>query len=145
MPVDVDTDELAVAMADLSKEEAGEAARRWSSRSQEVLTSEGSDEDYEVFPVVQSFQPAEWTGDAWRFTILHRAARYFEFGTTQHEIKAQDAETLAFEWPDAPQEVRDMFEATFPMVFFPRTEVDGITALHYLERGKQAARRWLEG
>lgn len=146
MPVEVDADALAVELEALGREQAVEAADRASTASQEHLTTVGDERDFEVFPIVRSATPGRWDSDreAAVFDYTHRASRFLNDGTQTHEIVADDG-VLAFEWPDAPQEVQDMFESTFPTVFFPRVEVDGIDAIRYLEYGLGQAADWLEG
>jgi len=139
--MDIDISALEEEFEDLSREQAMEAANRAFSSSQETLTKGGDSEGYEVFPVVQSGTPPQWDdveGVA-RFEYSHPAAYFFEVGTQTHEIVAEDG-MLAFEWPDAPPEVRDMFESTFPTVFFKSVEVDGIERLDYVKQGLADAR-----
>lgn len=146
MGFDIDTTELEVAVEDLGREMAIEAADRALTASQEILLDEGDARDYEVFPIVQSATPAQWDGSrgAAVFDYSHRASVFLHDGTQTHEIVADDG-VLAFEWPDAPPEVQDMFESTFPTVFFKSVEVEGLPALKYVERGLGEAADWLEG
>ena len=146
MGFELDTSELEVAVEELGRERAVEAADRASTTSQEILLEEGDDREYEVFPIVQSATPGQWdeSRGAAVFEYSHRAAVFLHDGTQTHEIVADDG-VLAFEWPDAPQEVQDMFESTFPTVFFPSVEVEGLPALKYAERGLSEAADWLEG
>lgn len=140
-----DEDVFADAVQGLSEEVAREAANRWFSASQDILLDEGDTRDYEVFPVVQSGQPPQRDDDGYRFGYGHVASPFFEHGTEPHEIEAKRAEYLAFEWPDAPQEVREMFEETFPTVFFKSVEHPGTPALNYMRRARSQAARWAEG
>lgn len=140
MGVEVDTEQLEIAFDDLSDDAAKELANRWFSASQEKLYAGGDQHDYDVYPVAQSGVPPQKDGDAWKFGYLHPATVYFEFGTPDHEVEAQEAEMLAFEWPDAPQEVREMFSDTFPTVFFESVEVSGINALRFVQNGRTQAR-----
>lgn len=141
-----DTTTLKVAVRDLGREQALEAANRAFSRSQEVLTQSGDELGYEVFPVVQSGVPPQWDGSegAVRFAYTHEAAPLFEDGTQTHEIVADDG-YLAFEWPDAPPEVKEMFESTFPTVFFKSVEVDGIEPIRFVDEGLSEAAAAMEG
>jgi hypothetical protein len=141
-----DTDGLAVAFEDISREEAMEAANRAFSWSQENLYAAGDSREYDVDSVAQLAQPPQWdeSAGAARFTYDHPAAPFFEYGTQTHEIVA-DGATLAFEWPDAPQEVQEMFESTFPTVFFQSVKVEGIDALSFLRGAMADTERWLKG
>jgi len=147
MPLTTDTGALVAAFEDIADEEAREAAGRWFSASQDRLYSEGDDEEYEVFSVAQTATPPQKDSDpgGYEFTYPHPAAWFFEVGTEPHTVEADEAETLAFEWPDAPPAVREMFADTFPTVFFPRVEVDGVTRLDYVGGTRGAAERFLEG
>ena len=144
---DFDLSDLRDGLWELSREEAREAAGRWFSRSQEVLYSEGDSHDYDVYPVAQAARPPQWdeSRGGYVFTYPHEASLFFEVGTEPHEIEAVHAEMLAFEWEDAPGEVRAMFEETFPTVFFKSVDHPGTPALNYVERGREAAARYLEG
>jgi hypothetical protein len=132
---------------ELSRDEAREAAGRAFSRSQEVLYGQGDDHEYDVYPVAQSGQPPEWDASkgGFVFSYPHEAAIFFEVGTEPHEIEAVRAEMLKFEWPDAPAEVQQMFEATFPTVFFRSVDHPGTPALGYVQAGMDEAARYLEG
>lgn len=144
MGVELDPSELTVAAEGMGKDLAMEAGNRWFSWSQEIFTEGGDKHGYDIFPVVQSARPPEWAGDAAKFVYPHDATEFFEKGTTAHEVEANQADVLAFEWEDAPPEVRDMFEETFPTVFFPSVEVEGIERIGGIERGRQRTVRWLE-
>lgn len=129
----IDSRELQDAIEDQGPKLVRDMADEWFSRSQERLYTAGDEHGYEVFPVAQSGQPPEWDSsrEAWVFSYPHLAAPFFEFGTAPHEIEAHGG-FLAFEWPDAPPEIRERFKETFPTVFFKRVRVDGIDALKYL-------------
>ena len=141
MTVDIDTSDLEAAFEDLSKEQARELAGRWFSNSSELLLEEGDDREYETSPVAQSGLPPQWddTRGGWVFAFPHVAARFFNDGTETHTIEPTNADWLAFEWPDAPPEIQDQFESTFPTVFFKEVEVEGLPALRYMERGRDQA------
>lgn len=147
MPIEGGITELRDEFENISREEALEAANRWFSKSQDLLYEGGDDYDYEVFPVAQSGAPPEFDDSVqgYAFAYPHPAAWYFEVGTEPHTIEATNAEMLAFEWPDAPAEVREMFEDTFPTVFFKEVEVSGIERIGYVERARADAERYLEG
>jgi hypothetical protein len=146
MGMDIDAGDLAEGLAGLSDAVAQEAANRWFSRSQELLQERGDGEDYEVFPVVQSGVPPQYDpGEGgYVFGYPHVAAPFFEHGTEPHEIRAKRAEFLAFEWPDAPPAVREMFEVTFPTVFFKRVEHPGTAALEFTADARREAQAWAE-
>jgi len=142
---EIDTSELNEALGELTKDEARDIANRWFSRSQEILFQGGDEAGYEVQNVAQSGVPPQFDGEVWRFGYRHIAAPFFEFGTDAHTITPTNAEFLRFEWPDAPQEIRERFSETFPVVFFREVEVEGIESLRYVRDSRdeiagQAAR-----
>lgn len=147
MTAEIDTSDLQEGLEAMSREEAREAAGRWFSTSQEVLYEKGDEHDYDVASVAQAALPPQWDSsrDGYVFEYLHHATRFFNDGTAPHEVEAQQADFLAFEWEDAPPEIQEMFEETFPTVFFKSVEVDGIPALRFFEAGQQEAERYLEG
>jgi len=144
--MEIDTSELEAAFQGVSREQAMEAANRAFSSSQEILQSEGDSRGYEAFPVVQSGFPPEWddTKGVARFGYTHPASYYWEVGTQTHPVVANDG-VLAFEWPEAPPEVQQMWEHSFPTVFMPASEVDGIDRMDYVKGGIEDARDWWEG
>lgn len=151
---EVNDDGLEEALTAQSEEVAKEAANRWFSEANELLLEAGDDHEYDVFPVVQSAQPPQWDSTEQAFVMHwpHTAARFFEHGTTKHEVEAQQADMLAFEWPemaneqfgDTGQTFKEVFSDTWPTVFFESTEPDGIPRIGYLRRGRQHAARWLQ-
>lgn len=80
---------------------------------------------------------------AWTFAVTHPAAGIHEWGAEPHEIKAKSG-WLAFEWPDAPEEVQEQFEETFPLVFFKSVQHPGVPAIGFLRYGRDQARTRLE-
>lgn len=145
MGFEIDSSDLEEAFGDLSEEAAEEAAGRWFSASQERLLEAGDAEEYDAFPVAQAGQPPARIEDGYEFAYPHIASGFFNNGTEPHEIEAKRAEFLAFEWPDAPIAVQEMFEDTFPTVFFKSVRHPGTPALRYMERGRDEAIRGMEG
>lgn len=95
--------------------------------------------------ILDEFQPPVWVEDenAWIFTVTHAAAVFHEFGADAHEIEAKRAQALAFEWPDAPTEIEEQFEDTFPTVFFNSVEHPGTPAIGFIRYGREKARQRL--
>lgn len=143
---DFDTSELRVGVEALSKEVAREAANRWHSGYIEKLLAAGDEHDYDVFPLAQATLPPEWDegNGGYRFGNPHEAANCFEDGTAPHEITPSQADVLAFEWPDAPPEIREMFEDSWPTVFFPKVEVEGIERTDAFKNSQRDAVRWVD-
>jgi len=141
MSFELDTSDLEAAYDDLARDETRELAGWWFSESQEVLFATGDEFGWDVSSVAQAATPPQWDAsrEGFAFRYLHEAARYLNDGTAPHEIEATRADTLAFEWEDAPREVRDMFEETFPTVFFQKIEHPGTPAIMFIERGEQKA------
>lgn len=132
------------AFDDLAREATKEAANRWFSWSQERLYQKGDQHDFNVSGVAQSGQPPQWSDQDGGFVFRygHYAAPFFEMGAKPHEIEAQDAEMLAFEWPDAPAEVQEMFSDTFPTVFFESVDHPGMPELRFLRDSRERVRAW---
>lgn len=104
-------------------------------------------EENNLMDMMDEFQPPQWDDreQAFIWSITHHAAVFHEFGAVPHEIEAKKAQALAFEWPDAPDEVKEQFEDTYPLVFFNRIQHPGIPAIGMVRYGRDEARRWLEG
>lgn len=95
--------------------------------------------------MLDEFQPPTWNEQeqAWIFTVTHAAAVFHEYGAEPHEIRAGAAQALAFEWPDAPDEVKEQFEESFPTVFFNGIEHPGTPAIGFIRHGREKARQRL--
>lgn len=143
MSFDIDTADLEGGLRELSREQARELAGRAFTASSDTLVDAGDDKEWDTYPVVQSGVPPEWDSarDAFVFSFRHAAAVFFEVGTEPHEIEAVNSEFLAFDWPDAPDGVREQFEDSFPTVFFRSVQHPGTPALRYVERGLNEAAR----
>lgn len=90
--------------------------------------------------------PPTWEKEeeAWVFSFPHRGAVFQEFGAMPHEIRAKRAEALAFEWPDAPEEVKEQFEHTEgDLVFFESVDHPGIPAIGFVRYGRDRAQAFL--
>lgn len=145
--MEFDTKELEQSFGAVEREVARDAMDVWFSTSQDVLAQADSEEDEsDLYPIMQSAQPPRWNEQeqAWEFQYTHLAAIFHEYGAAPHVIRARRAQFLAFEWPDAPQWVRDQFEETFPLVFFREVEHPGVPERRYVRAGREAAVRYLE-
>lgn len=131
-----------------------EFARMWYSESQDILLSLGDEHGYEVYPVVRSSIGPRWSeqDDAWVFEFPHVASKYFEFGTDEHEIRADDG-FLKFPWPDAPKEVQEQFEDMWtdpnhwlerPEVLFKSVTHPGTPALRFLRDSREKIARKMQ-
>lgn len=148
---EVEAEGFTEALEAASEDLAMEAARRWHSEASDYLQKIGDELEYEVFPVVQAFQPPQWDSreHAAVFNVNHVAARFFEHGTTKHEVKGNP--WLAFEWEEMANEefgdtgmtFKERFEDTWPTVFFRKTEPEGVERIGYMEHGRGKAARWL--
>lgn len=96
--------------------------------------------------IAQEFTAPVWNEgeNAWIFSVTHEAAVFHEWGATPHEIRAKAAHALAFEWPDAPEEVQEKFEDTFPLVFFDNVDHPGVPAIGFMRFGREKARQRLD-
>lgn len=96
--------------------------------------------------MLDEFQPPVWVEgeNAWTFSLTHAAAFFHEYGADAHEIRAKQARALAFEWPDAPDEIKEQFESSFPTVFFNSVEHPGTPAIGMIRYGREEARQRLK-
>lgn len=158
MTVNVDTQNLVAKMESVSDEVFEQAMRRWYSASQKHLEeaindragpgSEGMvsrQDEGGMDSILRSAMPPRWNGDKIEFVYTHFAAVYHEFGTRPHEIEADPGEVLAFPWPDAPQDIQEQFEDTFPVVFFKEVLHPGTPAIGFVRYGRQQAEQFLRG
>lgn len=134
-----------------------DVAHFWFARSQDWLAEAaeqragggpGSPDDSEgrvgrqktgLMNIHNSAQPPVWVpeDEQWEFSYPHRGAVYQEFGAEPHTIRAKKAEVLAFEWPDAPKEVKEQFEHTEgDLVFFDEIEHPGIPAIGFVRNSR---------
>lgn len=143
------------------KDIAREAMDVWFTTAQDRLVAaaeqraggEGADdsegktyrENNNLADMLDEFQPPVWdeSEQAWTFTVTHAAAVLHEFGAEPHEIEARQAQALAFEWPDAPEEVEEQFKATFPLVFFDNIQHPGVPGIGFIRHGREQARQRL--
>lgn len=155
------TKAVKAALDGASKEIARDAIDVWFTASQERLVEAaeqraggGAADDSEgrqgrlqnnLSDMLDEFQPPVWSDkdEAWVFAVTHAAAVFHEFGAEPHEIRAKQAQALAFEWPDAPQEIKEQYESTFPTVFFNSVEHPGTPAIGFIRYGREHARERL--
>lgn len=125
-----------------SKEAGRDLANKWFEESQRILADAAAETNLD--PIMKSGQPPAWDRgrEAWIFGYSHAASIYPEFGTEPHTITPTNADVLAFEWPEAPADIREMFEETFPTVFFREVEHPGTEEIRYVRGGRERARRW---
>lgn len=114
-------------------------------RSHEILRSVGATEEYDVEPIIDALGPVEHQRSDDRIVVrwgwTHEAAPFFEYGTRPHTVDGDPV--LAFRWEDAPQEVREQFADTFPVVFFQSVDVDGIEEAAFVRAGLSHLRQQL--
>ena len=148
MTVEVATDKLVDQLGSerTLREVSRDAMDVWFTESQNILAEYDSrEDDTNYFPIMQSGQPPWWDAQrqAWMFRYSHLAAVFAEYGTKPHEIRAKEAEYLAFEWPDAPEEIRERFSETFPLVFFKKVNHPGTDAVRYVRDARDDAVQFL--
>jgi len=104
-------------------------------------------EENNLGQIAQKAVPPSWNEDEqrWSFSYPHAGAVFQEFGAKPHEIRAKKGEVLAFEWPDAPEEVQEQFEDTEgDLVFFQSVDHPGLPAIGFVRYGRDVAKRELE-
>lgn len=142
MEVEIDED-AREAIAEEGRRQTKQWAESWRRNAIERLEAFESSTGQDVSEIIAAVEEVEWdkSAGAWSFDVDHPGASFVEFGTEPHEIEASRAEALAFEWPDAPADVRKEFSETFPTVFFERVEVNGTPAVAFMRKGQTAAIR----
>lgn len=103
-------------------------------------------QEHQLHQLANAFSAPTWDSEegAWVFACTHAFAGVHEWGAVPHEIEAKTAQALAFEWPDAPDEVKEQYEDTFPLVFFDSVEHPGVPAIGYMRHGRREAARNLQ-
>lgn len=138
--IEINQGQLVDAVDQTSHDLSRELADIWFGASQDTLAEADSQHDSSNYhTIMQSAHPPTWRNDAWVFSYQHVAAVFAEWGTEPHEIEAATGEFLAFEWPDAPQEVREQFSETFPLVFLKKVRHPGTPEIGYVRAGREEA------
>lgn len=150
--VDIDTQEFVQGFEDalsgeLRQEIAKIVARYWRMQSKSVLRTAAKERDSDgLNHIAEAATDIQVTSEGVTWKFDHVGAVYQNFGTRPHEVRAKKAEVLAFEWPEAPQEVKEQFEHTEgDLVFFEKTNNPGLPALQFMEKGRDRAVSALEG
>lgn len=97
--------------------------------------------------IAKSAVPPSWNFEKrwWEFSYPHYGAVFQEFGAQPHEIRAKEAEALAFGWPDSPEKVKEEFADTKgDLVFFKSVNHPGIPAIGFVRYGRQRAMEAME-
>ncbi|AGM11977.1 hypothetical protein DNAM5_118 [Haloarcula californiae tailed virus 1] len=147
--LEAEVDELTRDAIDLWFKESQEWLRDAERNRSELGRTSGSEgrANNALGEIAQTAQPPTWNEDEqrWEFSYTHEGAVFQEFGAKPHEIRAKKAEVLAFEWPDAPEEVKEQFEHTEgDLVFFESVNHPGIPAIGFVRYGRDVAKRELE-
>lgn len=131
-----------------SQDRIVEAAEQRAGTSDRADDSEGKSyrRENNLTDMLDDFQPPYWDEEeqAWIFVWAHAAAVFHEWGADAHEIEAKRAQALVFEWPDAPEEIEEQFEDTFPTVFFNSVQHPGTPAIAPIRYGREQARQRLK-
>lgn len=143
--------EVVLALENLSRDVAMETANRAFSHGTEVLLSAGDELEYDVHTVVQTAIPPQWDEQEHAAVMAwpHRASRFFNEGTTAHEIEGDPL--LVFEWEemrgeefaDTGKTFEEVFD-DFPTVFLPRVVVDGIERIGFVDKGLRRGAKWAQ-
>ena len=138
-----DIDEIEDQLSVAAKGGTEEFIREWHSKADELFLKRGDAEDYDVFQMVQGSVPPYYDDKegAWAFHYPHFAAIIMELGSDPHKIEADEADFLAFEWPEMEGEefgntgktFDEVFEDTWPTVFFKEIWHPGTEALRFLQ------------
>lgn len=101
-----------------------------------LLRSYGQRNDYDVAPIIDAAETeVKRRGDEvvvrWGWP---EPAIFFERGTVDHVVEADEAPVLSFIWEDPPQWVQEEFdrEGDGWRVFLPKVEVDGLPESRFI-------------
>lgn len=147
--LEANADELTRDVIDVWFKETQEWLRDAEANRSELGRQKGNDqrENNNLGQIAQTAQPPTWNEDEqwWEFSYPHEGAVFQEFGAQPHEIRAKNAEVLAFEWPDAPEEVQEQFKHTEgDLVFFKSVQHPGLPAIGFVRYGRDVAKREVE-
>lgn len=146
-------DQIADALDDRKKMYGRIIATRWAENSEAYLRAESKrrssemDGDSGLYRIADEFTDPDWDEgqQQWVFTVDHPAAVIHEVGAKEHEIRARKAQVLAFEWPDAPDHIKEMFSHTEgDLVFFKSVDHPGVPAVGYIAEGRDRVKEELE-
>lgn len=131
-----------------------ELVRKWHSRSDELFLERGDqagEDGYEVFQMVQGSVPPYYNEaeGAWEFHYPHFAAIIMELGSDPHKIEADEADWLAFEWPEmegvefgnSGKTFDEVFEDSWPTVFFKEVMHPGTDELRFMRDARDEVMR----
>ena len=127
-------------------------ATRWKKNAEEYLRevaerrsdNMGDNAESGLHRIADEFTDPEWddSRNRWTFDVDHPAAYIHEVGAQEHEIRARRAQVLAFEWPNAPEEVKEKFSHTEgDLVFFKSVNHPGVPAIGYIAEGRSRTKR----
>lgn len=114
----------------------------------DTLRAYGEEFDYDVDPIIASFEGPIVDRSNDRLTIrwgwTHDASVYMEFGTSDHTVEGDPV--LSFIWEDAPTGVHETFPGTErvegdPRVFLPEVEVAGLEETRFVRDALNWLRR----
>ncbi len=131
-----------------------EVVKYWYNDSQEKLLRRASDrasrqgtEESGLHRIAASAVEPYWDeqNQSWNFGYNHVGAIHNEFGAEAHEITASKSDVLAFEWPNAPEKVKEQFSHTEgDLVFFKSVNHPGIPAVSWVRDGRDSLKAKLD-
>jgi len=144
-----DSDTLQEVYEEASKKAAKELAQTGLEASEARLENAANDRsdrgaDSGLYNILEESFGPEWDSEmeGWAYGFEHRGAVFQDKGATSHEIEAKKSDVLAFEWPDAPEEVKDQFSHTEgDLVFFKSINHPGIPAINFMTEGRESIRQ----
>lgn len=120
-------------LEDHAREEIAPAVQQ---HAHDILEAYGRENDYDVDSIIEAGETAVVRrGD----TVVVRwgwpePAIFFERGTVDHVVEADEAPVLSFIWENPPQWIREEFEQEGDgwRVFLPEVEVDGLPESRFI-------------
>lgn len=103
-------------------------------------------DEYDVEPVIDALQEPTIERRRDRVRVVwgwdHPGAPFFALGTSPHTIEGDPV--LSFIWEDAPPDIQEQFEDTFPRVFFRSVDVEGVDETRFVRAGLEYLQRELQ-
>lgn len=120
------------------------AAGEWiRAANQRLQRRAGSRHGWNYKPLTNSWElEANETSRGYEIIVnnTHPASDYWDHGTEEHVIEADQADALKIPWPNAPPGVETTDDGS---VFRQRAEVGGLPAIRFMEKGKRASKSLL--
>jgi len=119
------------------------AASEWIRAANKTIRRRGKSRGWNWKPLTKSWKvEANETGRGYEAIVrnTHPAASYWNDGTEEHVIEANEADALKIPWPDAPPGVETTDDG---YIFRKRVEVGGLDPMFFQTSGSSASKKFL--